>query len=216
MDQQFEIEIIEPTNEAEQVEIIEVQQPIPQIVLEVEECNEAPNQVEMWPSSEDFVDYIENQARLVPAVYQSKNSLRRALAYLENLSNELVDGVQQDANFADLTQQQLERLDNIEQGIETAVSDIVATAQGKITKIATKSSKFTYFVNPLIFSIARILINSKVSQGKNIQSIFEALDNKYKLNDREKLELHFILEDMGYPQFASYVGGIDRAEQYQA
>ena len=94
--------------------------------------------------------------------------------------------------------------------------DISAALSGKIKKVATKSSKFQYFVNPFIFGLARILINGQVSQGKSLEQLFKELDKQFKLTDREKVELYFILNDMGYPLRASVVDGLDRMENYHA
>lgn len=170
-----------------------------------------------WNSSEDFTNYITACARKLPPTYNSsKNSYKRAFAYLEKLSNELLQGIEQDAEFANLSEEQLTTLDAMEEGIEFALKDLAACSQGKITKTATKSSNFVYYVNPFIFGLARILINGKVSQGKNLETLFNILNKKYNLNERERLELHFILSDMGHPIRSSFVEGVDMAETYQA
>jgi hypothetical protein len=43
------------------------------------------------------------------------------------------------------------------------------------------------------------MINGMVSSGKDIESLFSAACDKYKLDDREKLSLTQFLFDLGYP-----------------
>ena len=170
-----------------------------------------------WSNTNDFTNYIVTSARDIPQTFDgSKNSYKRAFAYLEKLSNEIAQGVEQDSEFSNLNQEQLSTLDAIEEGIELSLRDLAACSQGKISKTATKSSNFVYYVNPFIFGLARIIVNGKVSQGKNIETLFGTLNKKYKLNERECLELHFILNDMGYPIRSSFVEGVDMSEIYQA
>lgn len=170
-----------------------------------------------WTTPEDFQNYIVASIRNHPPVFDgSLNSVRRAFQYLKNVQAELIEGVEQDAPYADLDEDKLRFLDSVEQGIEEALVQIAQAVDSGLTKKATKSSNFTYFVNPFIFGLARTMINGKVSQGKNIEDLFEKLDKKYKLNDREKLELYYVLNDMGHPIRSSFVDHIDMAEQYFA
>jgi len=233
MDQQnmsddFDIEIVELESSPE-VEIIEAtagllstetisEQDLPESV-EVSETDSAQPTLEIgeWTSSADFENYVVASARQVPKVYpNSKNSFKRAFAYLEKLSEEILDGVSQDAAYAELNEQQLRTLDHIEEGIEQAMKTVAETIQGKVVKTATKSSNLVPYVNPFIFGLARILVNGTVSQGKNIESLFGSLNAKYKLSEREQLELYFVLNDMGYPIRGSFVDGLDMSEQYQS
>lgn len=170
-----------------------------------------------WETPEDFQEYIMASVRSQPPVFgRSVNSYRRAFKYLKNVQAELIDGVEQDAPYADLSEEHLRTLDAVEEGIEHALTQIVAIIDSGFTKTATKSSNFTQYVDPFIFGLARTMINGKVSQGKNIEDLFEKLDKKYKLDDREKLQLYYLLNDMGYPIRSSPVDHMDRAENYFA
>lgn len=211
MTEKFDIEIIDSTNE---IEIVDV----PTSTTEIsEEETYTPVEYSEWSTPEDFESYVVASARNVPPVFaDSKNSYRRAFAYLERLSEEIVEGVQQDASFANLNEVQLKNLDLVEEGIEEALKDISAAAEGKVTKTATKSSAFTTFVNPFIFGLARTIINGKVNAGKNIEALYGELNKRYKLNDREQLELYYCLNDMGHAVRSSFVEGLDRAENYYA
>jgi len=170
-----------------------------------------------WQNPQEFTNYIVNASRNLPPTYDgSVNALRRTAKYLKNIQAELISGVEQDAPYADLNEDQLRTLDLIEEGIEFGLEQIAHTVESGLVKTATKSSKFVYYVNPFIFSLARILVNAKVSQGKNIEDLFEKLNERYKLTDREKLELHFILNDMGHTIRSSPVNHEDMAETYFA
>lgn len=170
-----------------------------------------------WTTPEDFQNYIVASIRNHPPVFDgSLNSVRRAFSYLKNVQAELIEGVEQDAPYADLDEEKLRFLDSVEEGIEQALVQIAEAVDSGLTKTATKSSNFTYFVNPFIFGLARTMVNGKVSQGKNIEDLFAKLDDKYKLNDREKLELYYVLNDMGHPIRSSFVDHVDMAEQYFA
>jgi hypothetical protein len=228
--EEFDIEISEPNEEdSVEVEIAEVPSGEPLVIIaeddmevttaDVEESNKSVEYAE-WSSPEEFQDYILTAARKVPEIFEnSPNSLKRAFAYLENLSQELTQGVEQDASYADLSEEQLRTLDTLEQGIELALKDLSASFNGtqRIKKIASKSAVFHTYINPFIYGLARTLINAKVSQGKNIEQIFAALDKKFKLDDREKLQLLYALNDLGHPIRSSFLDdAIDMMDQYQA
>ena len=181
----------------------------------VEEETYEPVICQAWNNSEDFMKYIHTSIRnLTPTFEGSKNSLRRAFSHLKNIQAELIEGVEQDAEFAQLSEDDLRTLDGFEESIESCMEQIASTVENGLTKTATKSSKFTYMVQPFIFGLARIIINAKVSQGKNIEEMFEKMKERYGLADREKLELYFVLNDMGYPIRSSFVDGLDMADQF--
>ena len=78
-----------------------------------------------------------------------------------------------------------------------------ADEEADLVKEAT-TSKFSGFqTNVTLFetAIIRILINSVVSGGKNIEEIYETLKDKYDFSPREELALYQGLADMGYPVF---------------
>jgi hypothetical protein len=64
---------------------------------------------------------------------------------------------------------------------------------------ATSISGISINVSLFISTIARICINGMVSAGHDIEDMFDKLSKKYKLSDREKLELIQLLADMNYP-----------------
>ena len=54
-------------------------------------------------------------------------------------------------------------------------------------------------VTPFIDAVTDVMINSKVSAGRDMEETFQKLAKKYKFTDREKLEVIHILMNKGYP-----------------
>lgn len=222
--EQYDIEIVEyPTVTDDQIEIVEASQVVEDSPVESIEVTEDDNQSSVeyteWSTPDDFEAFVVASARKTPEIFEgSKNSLKRAFHYLENLSEEISNGVAQDAAYSDLSESQLRTLDNIEDGIDSALRDISAAINGKqrIKKVASKSATFHTYINPFIHGLARIIINGKVSQGKDIETLFSSINEKYNLDDREKLQLMFALEDFGHPIRSSYVDSIDYMTNYHA
>lgn len=215
-DSEEDVEISEGADSDFVVEDDEPEQMVDECDVEIED---QPIEYGEWESPADFELFVVSSARKTPATYEnSPNSLRRTLAYLEKISSDIISGVEQDASYAELSESQLRSLDLIEEGINKATADITAALNGKqrIKKVATKSSTFHTFINPFIHSLARLLINAKVSQGKNIEDMFQILNDRYKLDEKEKLQLFYALNDFGHPIRSSFVDHLDMADQYQA
>jgi hypothetical protein len=72
-----------------------------------------------------------------------------------------------------------------------------------LTKEATAPhfSGFQMVITPFQRAIVGSLINGKVSGGRNMEELYVEAAKKYKLNDREELEILAILADFGYPIF---------------
>ena len=102
----LEIEIVDTTPEIEVVEeSMVVDEPEVQTVEITEEEINTPLEYSEWQSPEDFEQYVVVSARNIPPIYKdSKNSMRRAFAYMEKLSEEIATGVSQDAPYAELTE----------------------------------------------------------------------------------------------------------------
>lgn len=62
-------------------------------------------------------------------------------------------------------------------------------------------SGFQMLITPFQRAIAGALINGKVSGGRNLEELWKEAKEKYKMDDREELEILQILADMGYPEF---------------
>lgn len=90
-----------------------------------------------------------------------------------------------------LLQRELELLPRVEK-------EEVGKEDGSMKKEATYP-KIYVTKSPFVFDLARSLVNSKVSSGKNIEEMFDKAKDQYNLTKREELELTRALYDMGYP-----------------
>lgn len=173
-----------------------------------------------WESkgSDGFLEWVQDRFKSVPkhSGYDTAG-LERAVSYLDRLDNEISKAMRLDldgkldadkvedirAKIQDGVERLQERLDKInskkgkKKKKSTALSSddsIVKEAQ-KITGI-----KGVYISAPLFIScITRILLNGHISAGHDIEDMFKKLVKKYKLTDREKLEVVQLLADMGFP-----------------
>lgn len=80
---------------------------------------------------------------------------------------------------------------------ETQVLAFVS-GEGQITKEAG-TAKVVMFEDPFLHSITRILINSHVSAGRNIEEVYGTLKKKYAFTPREELSIHELLLQKGFP-----------------
>lgn len=189
------------------------------IIVEDNGVEEKDIQIGAWTNASDFVKYCVRASRAAPEIkVDSLNSLRRAIAYYEGLEQEIAEGAAADADHAELNIDQLEVLDKVEELAETVCEQLSTAAQRiGLAKKASKATGFVYVVDPFLFSIARICINAKVANGKNIEDVFQKLASKFDINERETLAVRQIMRDMGYPIHGSFVaddGAFDMIRQY--
>jgi hypothetical protein len=170
-----------------------------------------------WESRghEGFLTWIKERFDSVPkhSGYDSAG-LERAVAYLEKLDSEISKAMRLDVD-GNLDANKIEDIrSKIEDGIEK-LTDRLNTIKKKNKKTKKADEDFSGFVKdaqkivgvkgtyvtvPLLISgIARVCINGTVSAGHDITELFDELTKKYKLNDREKSEVKWLLFDMGYP-----------------
>lgn len=191
----------------------------PIVIEEDDVVAERSLQVGAWASASEFVRYCAQAARSAPEIKASNlNSLRRAIAYYEGLESEIAEGAAADADHAELSIEQLETLDRAEELAEMVTSQLrVAVQRVGLAKKASKATGFVYVVDPFLFSVARICINAKVANGKNIEDVFNKLAAQFSIDERETLAVRQIMRDMGYPIHGSFVadeGAYDMITQY--
>lgn len=191
------------------------------VVEEEEASQQQPIQVGAWTSADDFVKYCAKLSRSAPEVLPSSiNSLRRAIAFYDNLEKEIIEGATSDADHADLSMKHLEILDKIEEAsLMTREQLKIAASRANILKTASKAATFVYVVDPFLFAIARLCVNAKVANGKNIEDTFKKVAEKFDINERETFAIQQIMRDMGYPITGSFVadeGSFDMIKQYFA
>lgn len=164
--------------------------------------------------AENFVKKIKYLFDNVPKHSgQDTSGIERACSYLERLDTEIskcmrndVDG-ELDANKVEEIRSKIdngivrlkERLTTIKKSKKTKKAE---TDSSELIKEAQKISgvQGTFVVVPLFISrLGRTIINGVVSGGHSLEDLFQRLDKKFKLSDREKAELEQFLEDCGYP-----------------
>lgn len=84
----------------------------------------------------------------------------------------------------------------INEPTDTQVQTFAAGETFGITKEAG-SAKIVLFEDPFLHSITRILINSHVSAGKNIEDVYNKLKKKYAFTSREELSIQELLLQKG-------------------
>lgn len=191
------------------------------VVEEETEGAAAPIQVGAWADANSFVRYCVASVKNAPQVRADNNSsIMRAVAYFDNLQSEIAEGIASDAEHSDLTMNQLETLDAVMDRVYVAEEQLKeAIKRTNILKTAAKSARFVYMVDPFLFAIARLIVNAKVANGKNIEDTFAKVSKKYAIDERETLALRQIIRDMGYPIHGSFVaddGAYDMITQYFA
>lgn len=77
-------------------------------------------------------------------------------------------------------------------------ADSHADSENRIEKTAT-TPVLNVYMTPFERAIVGILINSKVSAGRNIEETYLKLKNKYNFNPREELSIQQLVADYGYP-----------------
>jgi hypothetical protein len=196
--------------------------PQPIVVDETEtEVKPQPVEVSAWTNAASFVKYCAQASRLAPQIQAtSPTSLTRAIAYYDNLEKEIIEGAASDAERAELTIEQLQTLDEVSDEAEMVRGQLRAAAgRVKMLKTAAKAARFVYTVDPFLFAVARLIVNAKVSNGKNIEDTFAKVSAKYGITDREVFALRQLISDMGYPVHGSFVaddGAYDMITQYFA
>lgn len=215
-----EDEILEE-NEKEMISVAEDDS----ATLQPEVSTEAPANTD-WLSSgkpEHFMVFLVNEMKRFPKpsdvvgniskIEQGLGQWKRLNAYVSRALREDYHGTL-DVGFVDkarsLIEQNIEQLENMIDGINQLKKNRrqIRKRRGEeegegITKEGTAPhfSGFQMVITPFQSAISRALINGVVSGGRNMEELWEDVKKKYKMTDREELEIVQILADLGYPQF---------------
>lgn len=209
-DDQSEIVLDEDKADADSMVVME-----PEDEVEVEEKDP-------WDWHSDglskFLHWLKERIEGVPRHSgRDVSGLERALAYFEALEKEITKAMRQDYKGEIDVAKAEEARDEIEYGIERLVERLEKVKSSKYKRHAKKTKKaeademlvkegqkhthvggIVVTVPLFISTLARTLINGAVSAGHDIEDMFDKLSEKYKLTDREQLELVQLLKDMGY------------------
>ena len=172
-------------------------------------------------SKKDFLAWMKDYLSKIPKHKGETIALERAMSYLKRGLDILSKSVQQDFDGEiDISKAEDARVE-MESGIDRLDKELQrrrkkAAEERGLTKEATAPyiGGIVVTVPLIVSSIARTCINSNVSAGKDIEQSFNRLAEKFKLNDREKLEVVQFLSDMGYPMRRDMGFGVDDKEQY--
>lgn len=189
--------------------------------IEVDEPEDVVVNDDPWDWGGDLKNYLPWLSKMMQNVPQHSGrdtvGIERVIAYFEALDRENSRAVRMDKNnIIDVRLLEKAR-DEIQRAIERCEERLEKIKSSKYKKNKkkkkadfeqegfVKEAKSTHIggisitVPLLISTLARICINSMVSAGHDIEDVFDKLVKKYKLTDREKLELVQLLADMGYP-----------------
>lgn len=183
---------------------------------------------ESWLDNKDvskFVQFLQEQMSKIPTLQQAQGNLSKmenALARWKKLDNYCSEALRGDfhatldADDIDKKRQIIEtNMDNLQDGIDSIHAMKQTRRQQRrqhrrradedfdITKEATapRFNGFQMVITPFQRAIVGALINGKVSGGRNIEELWKDVKEKYKMDDREELEILQILADFGYPEF---------------
>jgi hypothetical protein len=165
-----------------------------------------------------FTLWVKDRFESVPSHSgYSEAGIERAQAYLEKLYSEISKAMRTDID-GELDSDSIVKMhEMIEEGIEKLQDRLGKIKDSKKSKRKKKSEEESsqlvkeaqkifgiqngvVITVPLFISaLARTLVNGMVSSGKDIEHSYAELVKKYKLSDREKIELIQLLQDMGLP-----------------
>lgn len=219
---------IEEVEDGPKTEIVFTLNAIPgapkDLVVEDEEENEEPEEEQpeieeevdswVWEKSHGtskFINWLKEMIEKVPAHSGTDTTgIERAMSYFERLNTEISKAMRKDyKNEIDAAKAE-EARSMIEDGLKRLRDRLERLHEKKFKKIKKKAgitktadTSFTggmsvnipYFIS----MIARICINATVSSGKDMSDIFSKLVDKYKLDNREQLQIVQLIKDMGYP-----------------
>lgn len=178
-----------------------------------------------WQSlpKKEFLKWFKEYLNKIPKHKGETIALERALSYLKRGLDILSKSVQQDFDGEiDISKAEDARFE-VESGIDRLDGELqkrrkkAFKSSNEITKEAQKTpgvGGIIVTVPLLVSSIARTCINSTISGGKDLEHVFKRLAEKYKLSDREKLEVVQLLNDMNFPIRRDNGFMVDDKEEY--
>lgn len=193
-----------------------------------------------------FLPWLKERFESVPK-HSGKDTagVERAISYLNKLDKEISNAMKQDLD-EELDFEAIEtvrsKIENGVERLEARLSELnkskkkrkkkadIEVSDGEFVKEAKLNNLHGNYVQvPLLISaLARMCINSTVSAGHSMDDNIKKVGEKFKLSGREKFELAFLIQDMGFPIRADryYIDvmdprdktedGFDFASQYNA
>lgn len=177
-----------------------------------------------------FMDYISNKYDSIPSHNgQTTVGCERATGYLERLNSEISKAIREDGdNVLDLValedvrvsimgdivklKAHLSKLkkklkDSQSKKAEASnppswvASDGSLVSAEDLSKVAATPRNIVIAVSPFERAISGIMINSHVSAGHSIEEVYEFLEKKYSITEREELAIMQLCMDSGFHIF---------------
>lgn len=229
----------------------------PEDIPDLQDANDSKNKKKRSPKwdwkpvfekdgASGFMIWVKERFNDVPR-HSGKDSagIERAISYLNKLNSEISACMKFDEDGV-LDSDQIEKARaKIEDGISSLEKALKTITKSKKDKKKTASDETdeelvkeaqrvvglqgNYINVPLLISsLARMCINGSVSAGHSMEENIHIVSEKFKLDNREKFSLAFLIQDMGFPVkadrfFADVMGarnisedGIDFAANYFA
>lgn len=171
---------------------------------------------------EHFLMFLTKDLQRIPNPSQIRGNLtemERALGQYKRLNNYISNAMQSDYDGVI----NAKKIDSMRKVIEQSIDELEDALEGlkqlkkekrkmrrrgeednldlKKEATAPHFNGFQMLITPFQRAIAGALINGKVSGGRNLEELWSEAKKKYKMEDREELEILQILADMGYPEF---------------
>lgn len=163
-----------------------------------------------------FMSWVKERFSDVPR-HSGKDSagIERAISYLNKLNSEISACMKYDED-GDLNADHIEAARaKIEKGIDSLEKALKAISKSKKDKKKTANLDDDSIVKEaqrivglqgnyinvplLISSLARMCINGSISAGHSMEDNIHMVSDKFKLDEREKFSLAFLIQDMGFP-----------------
>lgn len=147
---------------------------------------------------QDYLSNIPKHKGETIALERAKSYLKRGLDMLSKFVQQDYEGEIDISKAEDCRREMEDGIDRLEK--ELAKRKKKADQDKNMTKEgSTKVSGIIVTVPIFISRIARVCINGSISGGKDIEDLFHRQAAKWKLTDREKVEVVQLIQDMGYP-----------------
>jgi len=178
-----------------------------------------------WRNTKDvkeFMDFLQVEMARIPDMSKARGNqslMERSLGQWKSLDGHCSHALRGDYDGT----LDVDRLDKARKFIETVVDQLEDALHGMssmrktrrqqrrrgedVLDGMTKEATAPHFngiqmvITPFQRAIVGSLINGTVSGGRNMEELYSEATKKYKMDDREQLEILAILADFGYPIF---------------
>lgn len=167
-----------------------------------------------WKGKGDFVAWLKERLASVPKHSGTDIAgLERAVSYMSKIDDAISKAMREDMDGeldADKVEEVRSQIEDGMERLEDRIETIKKTKKKKKTAEidpemvkeggSSLAMRGVYITVPVfISSLARIIVNAHVSNGRDMNDIYNKLVKKFAVNEREELEIQQVLLDMGMP-----------------